>query len=350
MLATSTHDAKRSEDVRLRIDVISEMPAAWRLTVRRWSRINRSHKRVVDGARAPSRNDEYLLYQLLVGSLPAGALDDAALAAYAQRVEAAMLKSVRESKTVTSWMNPHLAYEAALSGFVRKLLERRDSNLFLDDLQTNAGVFAWYGALNGITMATLKCLSPGVPDFYQGCEAIELALVDPDNRRAVDYERRRTLLSRAREMAALPDRAAALRELLADAPDGRAKFQAIWCALQLRREHDDMLRQADYVPLEVRGVHAEHIVAFARHHDSEWLVVVGARLFASLGLKVGEAPIGDVWRDTEIVWPHTPAPDLRLDDFIGGRRHALTGGAIKVSDVLRDFPAAALHGTDARAG
>jgi (1->4)-alpha-D-glucan 1-alpha-D-glucosylmutase len=349
MLATSTHDAKRSEDVRLRIDVISELPAAWRLTVRRWGRMNRSHKRTVDGERAPTRNDEYLLYQTLVGSLPAGALDDEALAAYARRVEQAMLKSARESKAVTSWMNPNLAYEAALSGFVHALLERRDSNLFLGDLQVNAAVFAWYGALNGITLATLKGLSPGVPDTYQGCEAIELSLVDPDNRRAVDYERRAAMLAGARDIAALPDRAAALRALVDHAVDGRAKLYATWCALQLRRGHEDMLRRAEYLPLEVRGARAVHVVAFARRTEAEWIVVVGTRLFASLGLNVGEAPIGAVWADAEIVWPVAEAAErsaqpLQFDDAISGRRHELQGGALKLAELLREFPVAALFG------
>jgi (1->4)-alpha-D-glucan 1-alpha-D-glucosylmutase len=210
LLATSTHDAKRSEDVRARIDAISEMPAAWRLTTRRWSRLNRRHKRIVNGVPAPTRNDEYLLYQTLAGSLPAGPLDDGALAAYAGRVEAAMLKSAREAKTVTSWISPNPAYEAALSAFVRESLARRESNLFLEDLRSTATLLGWYGALNGIAMATIKCLSPGVPDLYQGHETIELSLVDPDNRRPVDYVRRRALLAQAEELAALPERTAAL--------------------------------------------------------------------------------------------------------------------------------------------
>ncbi len=349
MLATSTHDAKRSEDVRLRIDVISEMSAAWRLTVRRWSRMNRSHTRTVDGERAPTRNDEYLLYQMLIGSLPSGALDDAALAAYTERIDAAMLKSVRESKAVTSWMNPNLAYEAALTAFVHALLARRDNNLFLGDLQSNAAVFAWYGALNGLTLAVVKALSPGVPDYYQGHEAIELSLVDPDNRRAIDYERRRTMLLSARAIAALPDRAAALHELLDHAVDGRAKFMATWCALQVRHRHEGMLRCADYVPLEVRGDRAGNVVAFARHDDKAWVVVVGVRLFASLSVAVGEAPIGAIWGDTEIVWPETAVADagtraLRFVDGISGREHGLIGGRLKLADLLREFPVAALFG------
>ncbi|MEO8124725.1 MAG: malto-oligosyltrehalose synthase, partial [Burkholderiales bacterium] len=155
MLATSTHDAKRSEDVRARIDVISEMPAAWRLTVRRWSRMNRSHKRTVDGTPAPSRNDEYLLYQTLVGSLPPGLLDDAMLAAYRERIAQAMLKSVREAKLVTSWFNPNEGYEAALQRFIDAVLERRESNLFLRDLLETTPLFAWYGALNSMTLVAI---------------------------------------------------------------------------------------------------------------------------------------------------------------------------------------------------
>jgi (1->4)-alpha-D-glucan 1-alpha-D-glucosylmutase len=218
MLCTSTHDSKRSEDVRLRIDVLSEMPAAWRLKVRRWSRMNRRHRRSANGLRVPTRNDEYLLYQTLIGSLPASPLDDASLAAYAQRIEQTMLKSAREAKVSTTWTQPDSGYEAGVSNFVQALLTRRESKLFLDDLQATAAVFAWYGALNGLSLALIKCLSPGVPDFYQAHEAIELSLVDPDNRRPVDYARRRALLEQALSLAATADRAPMLGEWLAQAP------------------------------------------------------------------------------------------------------------------------------------
>jgi (1->4)-alpha-D-glucan 1-alpha-D-glucosylmutase len=350
MLCTTTHDAKRSEDVRCRIDAISEMPAAWRLTTRRWTRLNRRHKRIVDGRPAPSRNDEYLLYQLLVGSLPAGPLDDAALASYARRIEQAMLKSAREAKAVTSWINPHAAHEAALSAFVRALLERRDSNLFLPDLQASVETLAWFGALNGLTLALVKTLSPGVPDFYQGHEAIELSLVDPDNRRPVDFERRRALLDemcRAAGLADAPARSAVWRDLLAHAVDGRAKFWVTWRALQLRRDAEAMLRRADYLPLAVRGAHAEHVLAFARHDAGLWLVVVAARLPATLQRRVGEAPVGEVWGDTAIVWPDdapVPAGEPWLEDRIAMRRHAPRDGALALADLLREWPVAALYG------
>ncbi len=345
MLATSTHDAKRSEDVRARIDVISELPAAWRLTVRRWSRLNRSHKRTVDGETAPTRNDEYLLYQTLVGSLPAGPLDDAALAAYRSRIDAAMLKSVREAKLVTSWMNPNAGYEAALAGFIEALLTRRENSLFLDDLQANAAVFAWYGALNGLSLAAVKGLSPGVPDYYQGHEAIELSLVDPDNRRPIDFDARREQLAQARQLAALPDRRDALRQLLASGVDGRAKFFTTWCALQLRRRCDGLLRDSRYQPLDLVGERADHLIAFARIDAQCCVVVVAARLYASLDLEVGDVPIGEVWANTELVWPEgVEWPDIDLVDEISGLRHRFSNGRLRVADVLRDFPVATLGG------
>jgi (1->4)-alpha-D-glucan 1-alpha-D-glucosylmutase len=346
MLATSTHDAKRSEDVRARIDVISEMPAAWRLSVRRWSRMNRRHRRTVGGEPAPRRNDEYLLYQTLAGSLPGGPLDAAELAVYTERVGQAMLKAARESKAMTSWINPNAAYESALSGFVYELLAPRESNLFLPDLQLNVATFAWYGALNAIAMAVLKCLSPGVPDFYQGHEAIELRLVDPDNRRPVDWHRRLEMMAQAREIGARDDRAAALRALLEHITDGRAKFFATWCALGLRRSHEALLRDGAYLPLEVRGEKAGHVVAFARRADRQWAVAIATRLPASLGLAVGEAPVGKIWGDTQIVWPDgADASPPWLDDAITARRHRPLDGTLRIADVLRDFPAAALYGT-----
>ncbi len=358
MLTTSTHDAKRSEDVRVRIDVISELPAAWRLATRRWSRMNRRHKRTVDGSTAPSRNDEYLLYQLLVGSLPdpgpdgaPGGPDEAAMAAYADRVEAAMLKSARESKAVTGWTHPNTAYEAALSGFVQALLRGpREANLFLADLQANAAVLSWYGALNGLTLALVKALSPGVPDFYQGHELIELSLVDPDNRRPVDFARRRAVLDEAQAMWAAPTRTAALRHWVAHAVDGRAKFWVMWRALQLRQAQDAMLRQSSYLPLEVRGQFAAHVLAFARWHDADWVVVIAGRLWAGMGCALGAAPLGTDWGDTAVVFPDSVgalpgAATAWLEDSIGGGRVGLSGGALPLAYVLTACPVAVLSGT-----
>ena len=173
MLATSTHDNKRSEDVRARIDVLSEMPAAWRLIVRRWSRLNRSRKREVDGAQAPSRNDEYLLYQTLVGTFPPAEPVEGELRTYRERIEHYMVKAAREAKVHTSWLTVNEAYEEALTAFVAALLARAGRKPFLGDLREQCAVFAWYGMLNSLSMTLLKLASPGVPDIYQGNEMLD---------------------------------------------------------------------------------------------------------------------------------------------------------------------------------
>jgi (1->4)-alpha-D-glucan 1-alpha-D-glucosylmutase len=318
MLASSTHDTKRSEDVRLRLDVLSELPAMWRLAVRRWSRINRSKRRTVDGRPAPSRNDEYLLYQILVGTFPAGKPDETQLAAYRSRIAEYMLKAAREAKRHTSWINPDPAYEEALTGFVEALLGRCEGNLFLDDLRAALPPFVHWGAYNALSMALLKFASPGVPDIYQGEELIELALVDPDNRRPVDFEVRRRLLD---EFAAGGHSAAALQTLLASPQDGRAKLWVIHRLLRLRQERPGLFAHGDYLPLAVEGARARHVVAFARRHSGAVLVAVAARLYASLGLQPGAAAAGELWRDTGIDLAATGAP--------GPWRDVLTGAVLK---------------------
>jgi (1->4)-alpha-D-glucan 1-alpha-D-glucosylmutase len=269
-----------------------------------------------------------------------------------------MLKSARESKAITGWTNPHTAYEAALTGFVQALLRGpREHNLFLADLQANAAVLSWYGALNGLTLALVKALSPGVPDFYQGHELIELSLVDPDNRRPVDYARRQVLLADAQAMWTLPmpARNDAVREWVAQAVDGRAKFWVTWRALQLRQAQDTMLRQSAYLPLEVRGRFAAHVVAFARWHGTAWVVVVAGRLWAGMGFAVGTAPLGADWGDTAVVFPETvggrPAAAAPwLEDSINGGRHGLDNGALPLAAVLTACPVAVLAGTLAGQG
>jgi (1->4)-alpha-D-glucan 1-alpha-D-glucosylmutase len=278
-------------------------------------------------------------------------VDDTALASYAQRIEQTMLKSARESKAVTSWMSPNPAYESALGGFVRAVLDPRQGHLFLADLRTNVEIIAWYGALNGLTLVLVKALSPGVPDFYQGHELIELSLVDPDNRRPVDFERRRGCLAGAQALLALPDavaRRAVLRDWVAHATDGRAKFWVTWRALQLRRAHDAMLRNADYVPLEVRGNRALHVLAFARCDGQRWIVVIAGRLFVGLDRPVGVAPAGSDWDDTVVVLPVAPGAPLPsgswFEDALTGQRHPVVDGALPLARVLTEFPVAALLG------
>jgi (1->4)-alpha-D-glucan 1-alpha-D-glucosylmutase len=334
MLATSTHDNKRSEDVRARIDVISERVPEWRLLLRKWHRMNLGRKSTVDDEPAPSKNDEYLLYQVLLGTFPPEGAPAAERAEWTERIVAYMQKATREAKRHTSWANVNESYERATEGFVRALLEERPGNAFLEDLRESAEPVAWIGYLNGLSMAAVKLTSPGVPDIYQGNEVWDFSLVDPDNRRPVDYARREKLL------AGLDGAKPA--ELLASIADGRAKLLVVARLLALRKAREALFRDGGYTPLRTPGARARHLVAFARRGGSETVITVVPRLMATLDLKPGEAPCGRaLWDDARVDLPFI-ANGTVLRDAITGAAHTITDGGLDVADLLATFPVAVL--------
>jgi (1->4)-alpha-D-glucan 1-alpha-D-glucosylmutase len=339
MLATSTHDNKRSEDVRARIDVISERPAAWRMLLRRWGRMNRSRKTLVDDVPAPSRNDEYLLYQTLVGTFPERP-DEAALG-YRERIQAYMLKAVREAKVHTSWLSPNADYENALARFVAALLD--DAQLFVPDLRRECAAFAWFGMLNSLSMTLLKLGSPGVPDIYQGNELLDFSLVDPDNRRPVDYAVREAHLASLDAIGAAParSRGAQIRALF-DAPlDGRAKLFVVARALSLRKRLPALFAYGDYRPVAAQGTHAEHVVAFARSFERDTIVVAAGRLFSSLGPATGALPVAEAWGDTALDGAFIMHGAAMTNMLSGDSFEA--GPALPLARLFADFPGALLH-------
>jgi (1->4)-alpha-D-glucan 1-alpha-D-glucosylmutase len=339
MLATSTHDNKRSEDVRARIDAISEMVPRWRLQLRRWSRINAERKTEVDGLPAPSRNAEYLLYQTLLGSFPAGPVSLEEHAAYTERIVAYMTKASREGKQRTSWANVNSAYEEATTRFVLALLEDRPGNAFLEDLRAAVQPVAWIGFLNSLAMAAIKLTSPGVPDIYQGNETWDFSLVDPDNRRPVDYERRRAMLQ---EISALDEPLeGALADMLGRLEDGRAKMYVIWRLLQLRREREALFRDAGYTPLRSTGEHARHVIAFARRHGGESAITVAPRLVAGMGVRPRSLPCGAIWGDTRLELGFLKEGSV-LRDALTLCQHTVQDGGLDLSSVLAHFPVAVL--------
>lgn len=349
MLATSTHDTKRSEDVRVRIDVLSEMPAAWRLRLRHWSRINRSRKRRIDERPAPSANDEYLLYQTLLGSWPSEPLDDTALGAYRERIQAYMLKALREAKLHSSWINPNADYERAVTDFVQSLLGRLDGNRFLEDFVPVQRHIAWLGMLNGLSQTAIKLASPGVPDIFQGCELWDFSLVDPDNRRPVDYALRRALLAEVRALQQQPpdERGPRLRSLLQEPLDGRSKLYVTYCGLRLRREREALFRRGDYTPLSTEGERASHLVAFARRLEHIGAILVAPRLLAPLVPHPGYLPVGkEAWGDTAVVLPWTQ-PGMRIHNVYGGGVISLhqdqRGPHLVARELFADFPVALLE-------
>jgi (1->4)-alpha-D-glucan 1-alpha-D-glucosylmutase len=328
MLATSTHDTKRGEDVRARIDVLSEVPAAWAAEVRRWRGIARRWRPQVDGHAAPDRNDEYLLYQTLVGAWPARD-EDETLDTLTRRLAAYMEKATKEAKRRTSWVNPSEPYDRAVRDFVRALLA--PDGAFLPAFRPFQRLVAAHGAVNSLAQTLLKLTVPGIPDLYQGTELWDLSLVDPDNRRPVDFARRRASLEALRvriaaDEAAGTDATGRCRELLADWPDGRVKLYLTHRALMLRRERARLFAVGGYRALGAEGPHADHLVALARTDGADAVVVAVPRLTARLGGLTGRILLG------EAAWEHT---SIGLGEDLGGvYRDRFTG--LTVTSERRD--------------
>jgi (1->4)-alpha-D-glucan 1-alpha-D-glucosylmutase len=301
--------------------------------------MNRAHKRVVDGRPAPSRNDEYLLYQTLVGSFPAGGLEGAPLDAYRERIAAYMQKAAREAKVHTSWIAVDAEYEDALRAFVEALLRGPGEGLFFDDLAAIVPAFAWFGLLTSVSMTLLKLTQPGVPDFYQGCEILDDSLVDPDNRRPVDFALRRERLASLRAIESDAGLAARVRALFDSPYDGRAKLWVVARALALRRADPDLFASGDYRPLDVEGARAKHAVAFARTIERRGVVVVAGRLFASLGVPAGTPALGaPAWADSAVDLAFLP-PSTPMRNVLTGET-LCAGARLALADALASFPAA----------
>jgi (1->4)-alpha-D-glucan 1-alpha-D-glucosylmutase len=345
MLGTSTHDTKRSEDVRARISVLSEMTQVWRKTIERWTRINRLRKREVEGQPAPSLNDEYLLYQTLIGSWPLEEPDETALAVYRERIEAYMIKAAREAKSRTSWANVSAEYEEALLQYIRALLEQRDGNLFLTDFSAFQRRISRFGLLNALSQTLCKLTAPGVPDLYQGNEIWDFSLVDPDNRRPVDYAKRRRMLAELEgiDMDVCVDRGL-IKSLLDGIRDGRCKLFLTWKVLQFRRDHESLFRDGEYLPLRVGGEFAPNVCAFARRYQGKLAIVVAPRLYLRLlGPDREELPLGETaWGDTIIELPKEYGEPVQLKNLLDGKTvpTARSGNRVtlRLADALANFP------------
>ena len=318
--ASSTHDTKRSEDVRARINVLSELPQEWKLKVSRWSRLNRHHFKKNEGERMPNRNDEYLFYQTLVGVWPLEALGDDAYKEFSERIQRYMQKAVHEAKAHTSWINPSPAYDHSVQTFVEGALARTPSNRFLEDFLPFQERVARYGLYNSLSQLALKITSPGVPDFYQGTELWSFHLVDPDNRGPVDYRIRSEMAEELRStMKHLgPDRAEFARGMFEQVHDARVKMYTIMTGLEYRRLHPELFQQGEYLPLECGGSKKQHVCAFARLYQHKALIAVVPRLVATLHPDGKHPPMGSsVWEDTWIATPPWPT--------LGEFHHLLTG-------------------------
>lgn len=345
--ATATHDTKRGEDVRARLNVLSEIPPKWRSHVSRWHRLNRKRKLLVDDQPAPDPNVEYFLYQTLIGSWPPGPMTDQEFGQYHDRIQAYMTKALREAKVHTSWINPNHPYEDAVKQFVRALLDRTKPNAFLNDLRAFVAAVTQLGMYNSLSQLVLKTAAPGVPDFYQGSELWDLTFVDPDNRRPVDFETRDRLLSVLLQASASTDRHALIEDLLRNKADGRIKLFVTATALRYRRDHARVFLAGTYRPLNGFGVRERHLCAFARIHESETLVAVVPRLIAGLLPTPDALPIGEgIWGDTRLELPAIAPGSTYRNLFTGETvRPAPVDGRpmCAISKIFATFPVALLE-------
>ena len=343
MLGTSTHDTKRGEDNRARLAVLSEVPEEWARQVQAWSRILRARRGDVEGTAPPDRNDEYLFYQLLLGAWPAELtgieeLEPERVRSFAERIEGAMVKSLREAKLRSTWASPNIPYEEAMLGFVRDALDISRPNAFLTAFLPFQDRVARLGVRNSIVQTALKLTLPGMPDIYQGTELWDLSLVDPDNRRPVDYEARQELFEQA--LAALQRNRATIHEMLENWRDGRIKLAVTALLLAYRRDHPKLFANGGYDPLIAAGSRADQICAFARSFEEDAVLVAAARF-----------PVrweGDRdWAGMEIPWPQSASGRSHWIDLLSGRVIERRSECFEVQAVLADMPAAILVPHDA---
>ena len=332
LLATSTHDTKRSEDVRGRMVGISEMPELWRRSLQRWRVANRRWKRTINDVEAPDANEDYLLYQTLLGTWPTqpnGEPETMATPDYVERIQAYMAKALHEAKINTSWIQPNEEWDAAMGDFVGKILDPSPRNKFLPAFIPVANEVARLGVVNSLTQTLLKLTSPGVPDIYQGTEIWDYSLVDPDNRRSVDYRRRREMLESL--AAANP------QDLMRTWPDGRIKMFLTQRVLQFRREHAELFQNGEYLPLTPDGIFAECCISFGRQLADQWIVVIAPRLSS----RVGFPPIGENWKDTTLAIPE-PLSLAHAHDLFTCHPVLVQERRVKLADALSILPFAAI--------
>lgn len=336
MNASSTHDSKRGEDVRARINVISEIPQVWKKAVKEWSRINHKRKKGEAEYSFPDRNDEYFLYQTLVGTFPfeINDYDD-----YVRRIRDYMIKSVREGRVHTAWIKPDAEYENIILRFIDRVLLPVDGNLFLEQFIPFQKEISFYGILNSLSQVIVKTASPGVPDFYQGTELWSLSMVDPDNRNKVDFIRRKKYMENIKSLEN-NDIHQLLKELWESRDDGRIKLFLIRRLLHLRLRMRELFSEGEYVQLETWGTYKNSVIAFMRILGSETAVAVAPRFLTGI-VGEGEMPAGDVWQDTRILLSN--GRNYILKDAITGSRFNFSG-SIMLRDLLTQFPGALLHG------
>jgi len=326
---TSTHDTKRGEDVRARLNVLSEMPGEWETRIKLWMRLNNVHRKRADGY--PSRNDEYFLYQTLIGTYPFGDDPD-----FIKRLKEYLVKSSREAKVNTSWLQPNTDYESAFTLFAANILDPERSKSFLDDFLPFQKKIAQFGIYNSLAQTLIKLTAPGVPDIYRGSELWDFSFVDPDNRRPVDFFVRNKYLNEIKsEKERIPG---LLDSLMKEKENGKIKLFLIHQALCLRKKFSSLFQDGEYIPLIVNGPAKNHIIAFARRSGNSWAVTIVPRFLYSLTAQK-DVPYNDqIWGDTNIKL----TGELKLTNAYSSETYERSS-TVYMRDVLKSFPTALLY-------
>jgi (1->4)-alpha-D-glucan 1-alpha-D-glucosylmutase len=319
--------------------VLSELPREWESHLKSWQTLNREKKICVNGREVPDPNEEYLLYQTLLGAFP---FEGTPRAVLVERISDYMVKAVREAKIHSSWMDVDAEYETALVSFVQKILHPIEGAPFLEKFLPFFKKVAFYGIWNTLSQTLLKITAPGVPDFYQGTELFDFHLVDPDNRRPVDFEKRKRYLAEILNNFS-SDPLHLIKELLANRRDGRIKLFLIERVLRNRNAHAALFQHGSYVPLAVSGRFKAHVIAFARTDKKHCSITVVPRLLTGL-VKENQNPLGNrIWRDTEIIFPEKTTArwkNIFTEEILGPK------ASLKLGNILQHFPCALLFRED----
>jgi (1->4)-alpha-D-glucan 1-alpha-D-glucosylmutase len=347
MLATSTHDTKRSEDVRNRLNVLSEMPAPWSSIVRRWVRMNARHKqKLPDGRIAPDANEEYLIYQTIVGAWPWQLETPEDRNQFLERIQQYCAKALNEAKVNLSWTNPDPNYLEAVNSFLTSILipqGRLRETRFVETLKAFLPAVQLFGAINSLSQLVLKIASPGVPDFYQGTDLWDLSLVDPDNRRPVDYAHRAQALEQLRELQNREGVEAVCSEVLNTLPDGRVKLWTMHRALMTRQNLHSVFRHGAYVPLNVEEEKQQNAIAFLRQNKNakQSVLVVVPRFLYSLTRGKPHLPLSNAWGKAILSLPDQASMSF-TNVFTDKELSVDENGHLNLGDIFAGFPVAML--------
>ena len=345
-LATSTHDTKRSEDVRARLNVLSEIPDEWRQCVARWSRVNKRKKTMIEGQQAPDRNEEYLLYQVLVGTWPLYEMADREYEIFKRRIREYMIKAAREAKANTSWISPNVFYEETLLEFVDGTM---GNQTFIDNFAPLMEKISYFGMFNSLSQTLFKIASPGIPDFYQGTEIWDFSLVDPDNRRPVDYGIRKGMLKELKNTMehSQPDLRDFARGLIHNWRNGSIKLYVTFRSLNYRKEHAQVFQKGGYFPAISEGPFKENVCAFARQEGAKAVLVVVPRFLTHLIKGTHELPLGkEVWSPSTILVSEEIRNDKFSNIFTGEMLTAVEEDGkrfLNLDEVFANFPVALLE-------